>query len=260
MSLVTLMTDFGPGSHYVAAMKGVLLTANPAIRIVDVTHAVAPQNIRQGALILADVGRWFPPHTIHVAVVDPGVGTDRGLIYARFGTQQYLAPDNGLLSRLAVAAPPSTIIRLADPQYWAPRVSSTFHGRDILAPVAGQLSLGLESELLGPRQPSLLMLDWPEAHRMPGKIEGEIVAVDSFGNLISNITEAQLQGVPTGEELQVVCDEHETRGLFRAYADQPPQTLLALVGSNGCLELAIVDESAALMLGLGVGAKVTLRW
>lgn len=259
-AVVTLTTDFGVGSPYVAAMKGVLLAAHPALSIVDITHAIEPQNVRQAAQVLADVSRFFPAHTIHLAVVDPGVGTARGLIYARFGVQQFLAPDNGLLSRLAAEAPPSTIIRLTEPQYWAERVAPTFHGRDILAPVAGRLSLGLDPELLGPRQLSLQMLDWPEAQRMAGKIEGEIVAVDSFGNLISNITEAQLRGVPTGEELQVLCDEHETRGLFRTYGDQPPQTFLALVGSNGCLELAIVNESAALMLGLGVGAKVTLKW
>lgn len=260
MSVITLTTDFGSDSPYVAILRGVLLSLSPEATVVDITHAVPPQNVRQGALVLADVCRWFPPHTIHVAVVDPGVGTDRALIYARIGLQQFLAPDNGLLSRLAWAAPPSTIIRLTEPQFWAPRVSSTFHGRDILAPVAARLSLGLDPELLGPRQPSLLMLDWPEAQRMAKSIQGEIVAVDSFGNLISNITEAQLAGVPTGEELQVLCDEHETRGLFRTYADQPPQTFVAVVGSNGCLELAIVGESAAMMLGLGVGAKVELRW
>lgn len=258
--VITLTTDFGPSSPYVAAIKGVILSLNPAAQLVDITHAIAPQNVRQAALVLADVCQFFPPHSIHLAVVDPGVGTSRALLYARFGQQQFLAPDNGLLSRLAKNVPPSTIIRLTDPQYWLARVSSTFHGRDILAPIAARLSLGLDPERLGPRQTEMVTFDWTEARFMPGKIAGEVVAIDSFGNLITNISAAQLEGVPRGEVLQIECDEHQTQGLFRTYGDQPPMTFMALIGSNECLELCIVDDSAAAMLGVGIGAAVRLSW
>ncbi|HEX3726545.1 MAG TPA: SAM-dependent chlorinase/fluorinase [Pirellulales bacterium] len=258
--IITLTTDFGQGSPYVAAMKGVIYALHPAATIVDLTHAIQAQNIRQAALVLAETTPWFPPDSIHVAVVDPGVGTSRQIIYARMAERDYLAPDNGLLSRLALASPPSTIIGVTDPQYWLPTVSATFHGRDILAPVAARLSLGLEPGRLGTVQQALVQIEWPEARVTVKKIEGTVQAIDSFGNLITNITADRLAGVPRGEEVAVLCDEHETRGIFITYADQPQMTLIALVGSSGNLELAIVGESAAMMLGVTVGTPVSVTW
>jgi len=257
---ITLTTDFGNGSPYVAAMKGVILSINPHATIVDLTHGIAAHNVRQAALVVADATRWFPDQTIHVAVVDPGVGTQRGLIYLRSGTQQYLAPDNGLLSRLALDAPPSTIIRISEPEFWLPAVSATFHGRDILAPVAARLSLGLDAFRLGGVQPGLVELEWTEAQVTQRKIEGAVQSIDSFGNLITNIEAQALEGVPRGEETAIVCDEHETRGIFNTYGDQPEMTLIALVGSSGKLELAIVGDSAAMMLGVRAGAPVVITW
>jgi S-adenosyl-L-methionine hydrolase (adenosine-forming) len=258
--LITLTTDFGTSSPYVAAMKGVILSLNPQARIVDVTHAVPPQDVRQGAIVLDEVTPWFPPDTIHVAVVDPGVGSRRKMVYARIGQQQYLAPDNGLLSRLARRAAPSTIIHVARADYWLPRVSATFHGRDILAPAAAHLSLGVAPEQLGDRLTELVTLDWAEAIVARGKIEGVIESIDSFGNLISNITVDQLAEVPRGEETLVECDEHQTQGIFTTYSDQPEMTLVALVGSGGKLELAIVGDSAKIMLGIKVGTPITVKW
>ncbi len=259
-SIITLTTDFGVGSPYVAAMKGVILSLNPAVTIVDLTHAILHQDIREGAWTLADFTPWFPKGTIHVAVVDPGVGTERRIIYARIGEQQYLAPDNGLLGRLALRTPPSTIIALSDRAYWQPQVSNTFHGRDIFAPVAAHLSLGLAPERLGPAQDDLVHIAWPEVHIVPGKIQGSVSSIDSFGNLVTDITSDMLKDAPTDESVRVECDEHETLGIFRTYGDQPPMTLVALVGSSGHLELAIVGDSAAMMLGVGRGAKVTVSW
>jgi hypothetical protein len=259
-SIITLTTDFGAGSPYVAAMKGVILSINPAVTLVDITHAIGPRNVRQAALILADVCERFPPGTIHVVVVDPGVGTDRPLVYARIGEQSYLAPDNGLLSRLALRTPPSTIISLSNEQFWLPEVSATFHGRDILAPVAARLSLGQQPERLGERRQQLIELAWPEVRVTGNKIEGSIEAIDSFGNLITDIMSDALGNVPRDEQVAIVCDEHETRGIFRTYADQPEMTLIALVGSSGHLELAIVGDSAAAMLGVRVGTPVTVTW
>jgi S-adenosylmethionine hydrolase len=258
--IITLTTDFGTGSPYVAAMKGVILSINPRATIVDITHAIEAQNIRAGALALAESARWFPPDTIHVAVVDPGVGTERKIIYARMGEQHFVAPDNGLLSRLALQAPPSTIITVNEPEFWLPEVSATFHGRDIMAPVAARLSLGLDPRRLGSRQDELVRLDWTEARVAANRIEGSVQSIDSFGNLITDISAEALSGAPRGEEVAILCDDHETRGIFQTYADQPEMTLIALVGSSGKLELAIVGDSAAAMLGIAVGTPVTITW
>jgi S-adenosyl-L-methionine hydrolase (adenosine-forming) len=260
MPLIALTTDFGTSSPYVAAMKGVILSLNPQAQIVDVTHAIPHQDVRQGAWVLTEICPWFPAGTIHVVVVDPGVGTSRRMIYAEIGAQRYLAPDNGLLSRLALPAQPARIITLAEPSYWLPRVSATFHGRDILAPVAARLSLGLDPELLGPRQKQLIEFTWPEVTILPGKIKGSVRSIDSFGNLVTDITADMLAPAPTDERTRVVCDEHETLGIFRTYEEQPPMTLVALVGSSGYLELAIVGDSASIMLGVTVGTPVEVRW
>jgi S-adenosylmethionine hydrolase len=258
--IITLTTDFGTGSSYVAAMKGVILSINPEATLVDIAHDVPPQDVRAGALVLEETTHWFPDGTIHVAVVDPGVGTKRKIVYARVGNHDYIAPDNGLLSRLALRTPPSTIITVAEPSYWLPAVSATFHGRDIMAPVAARLSLGLDPTRLGPRQTHLERLEWTEARVAGNKIEGKVQSIDSFGNLITDIPGDALAKAPRGEEVAIFCDDHETRGIFNTYADQPEMTLIALVGSSGKLELAIVGDSAALMLGITVGTPVTVSW
>ncbi len=258
--IITLTTDFGVGSPYVAALKGVILSINPDVTLVDITHAIEPQNVRQGALALAETTRWFPSRSIHVAVVDPGVGTSRKIVYARIGEHDFVAPDNGLLGRLALSTRPTTIITVSEPEFWLPTVSATFHGRDIMASVAARLSLGLQPSRLGPVQQELEQLEWTEAFVSDRKIAGFVQSIDSFGNLITNIPADALVNVPRGEEVAVVCDEHETRGIFNAYAEQPQMTLIALVGSSGHLELAIVGDSAAIMLGVQVGAAVTVTW
>ncbi len=178
-------------------MKGVILSINPRAQIVDMSHAVPPQDIRAGAIVLAETAPWFPPGTIHVAVVDPGVGSKRRIVYARIGTQHFVAPDNGLLSRLALLERPSKIISVEEPRHWMPDVSPTFHGRDIMAPVAARLSLGLVARGAGPaNHQQLVELPWAEVQQVANRIEGEVIEVDSFGNLITNITRAMLDGVP----------------------------------------------------------------
>ena len=257
---ITLTTDFAAGSPYVAAMKGVILSINPTAGIIDIPHGIAPQQIRHAALALESVVPYFPQGTIHVAVIDPGVGTDRRIVYAEIAGQHFVAPDNGLLSRLADRWPPSKMIEVRERVYWRPHVSSTFHGRDIMAPVAAHLSLGLPPEKLGPACAGLVRIDWPEARRVGNRIEGEVVAVDSFGNLVTNITREMLASVPRDESVSITCEEHETNGIYSTYADQPPLTLIALIGSNDQLELAIVNDNAQAMLGVREGAKVVVSW
>jgi S-adenosylmethionine hydrolase len=259
-AIITLTTDFGVGSRYVAAMKGVILSINGAANVVDISHAVPPRNIRAGAIVLAETVHWFPPGTIHVAVVDPGVGGKRRVIYAEIGEQRFLAPDNGLLSCLAAKNRPSKIFSVEQPTHWMPEVSRTFHGRDIMAPVAARLSLGLAPEELGTPVTQLVELPWAEVHQVPNRIEGEVIEVDSFGNLITNITRAMLEGVPSGDSVIISCDEHETMGIFATFSDQPPMTFMAHVGSTDRLELAIVDENASAMLGVTIGAPVRVSW
>ena len=260
MSIITLTTDFGTGSPYVATMKGVILSINPAATLVDITHAIPAQDVRHGALVLEDTTPWFPDDTIHVVVVDPGVGTQRPILYARIGKQHYIAPDNGLLGRLLGRTPSIEIRRLTNSEFWLEPVSWTFHGRDIMAPVAAQLSLGVAPSRLGPLAGQLTCLDWPEARIVDQKIRGQVIEIDSFGNLITNITTGMLTGRPTDGRLCLVCGLYETWGLYRTYAEQAQGMLVALVGSKDRIEVAIVGDNAAARLGVTVGMPVVIAW
>jgi S-adenosylmethionine hydrolase len=259
--IITLTTDFGASSRYVAAMKGVILSiTGGAVQLVDLTHGIPGQDIRAAARTLADAAPWFPAGTIHVAVVDPRVGTDRPIVYVEIGSQRFVAPDNGLLSCLAAQQRPGKIIRIDQPKFWLSRVSATFHGRDIMAPVAAHLALGRNPDEFGKPHDEIISLTWPEARKVARSIDGEIIEVDSFGNLVTNITRELLEGVPRDESVTVTCNDHQTHGIFQTYADQPPLTFIALVGSGDRLELAIVDDNAATMLGVSVGASVRVFW
>jgi S-adenosyl-L-methionine hydrolase (adenosine-forming) len=264
--IITLTTDFGVGSSYVAALKGVVLSIHPEVRLVDLSHAIEPQQIAQAALLLAETALLFPPGTIHLAVVDPGVGTSRRIVAVEIEGHWFICPDNGILGRLLQkchkdqAGPPAKMFEITSERYFRQPVAPTFHGRDIMAPAAAHLSLGVAPEELGQPLSSLQQLDWPGVVMRANRLAGEVVAVDSFGNLVTNITGDQLQGLPVDTGLSVLCAGHETRGLFTTYADQPAMTLMALVGSNGHLELAIVGDHASRMLGIRVGAEVVIEW
>jgi len=258
--LITLLTDFGHGSPYIAAIKGVMLSIDPALTLVDLTHDVPPQNVRYGALVLEEVADRFPPETIHVAVVDPGVGTERPIVLARIGRQWFIAPDNGLLSRMALRSPPSQIVHLTNPRFWLEPVSKTFHGRDIMAPVAARLAQGHAPAEFGPPHPRLLTLDWPEPHVLPHVLEAEILMVDSFGNLITNVSESFLEEEAAGRQPTVACHQYETSGFCRTYGERTSGTLIALIGSTGRLEIAVVDGSAADRLHAKTGDRVFVTW
>ena len=260
MSIITLTTDFGTGSPYVAAMKGVILSINPAVTLVDVTHDVPAQDIRQGAIVLRDVAGRFPPETIHAAVVDPGVGTDRAIVCARIAGQIFVAPDNGLLGLVAARTAPEKIVRLAEPEFWLPEVSTTFHGRDVMAPVAARLSLGLDPDRLGPALESLVALDFPKPELGSGEIAGEVIQVDSFGNLVTNITAAMLSDLPDGSRIRVACGGREIAGLALTYGDLPASSLISLIGSSDRLEVSVVGGSASDKLNVGTGDKVNVSW
>ncbi len=254
--IVTLTTDFGPTSSYVAQMKGVLLTIEPELRIVDVTHSVPPQDVRYGACVLAEIAEHFPVDAIHVAVVDPGVGTDRPLACASCGGRRFLAPDNGLFDRVLRATPLEFAVVLRESTYWSPRVSRTFHGRDILAPVAARIAQGLDPRLLGPAYPLAVRLAWSAVRPTTSGGVGEVERVDSFGNLLTNIEEWEW-----GERLRRVrgtirCGKTRGIELVGTYGERPEGAVVALFGSSGRLEIAVVNGNAARQLDCQVGAEI----
>jgi S-adenosyl-L-methionine hydrolase (adenosine-forming) len=258
--IITLTTDFGTGSPYVAQMKGVILTSAPTVTLVDITHDVPPQDVRQGALVLEDTTPRFPDGTLHLAVVDPGVGTSRKLVYADLGRQRYLAPDNGLLSCVAARASARRLIALTNRRYWLPDVAPTFHGRDILAPVAAHLSRGVPPEQLGEPLDRLASLAWPAVTHAEQCLTGAVLAMDSFGNLITNIRDEDLAAIPDPSAVQVLCSGVTVSGLVRTYGQRPTGSVVALIGSNSRLEVALVGGSAAKRLKAVVGDPVVVTW
>ncbi|HMF13947.1 MAG TPA: SAM-dependent chlorinase/fluorinase, partial [Gemmataceae bacterium] len=192
--IITLTTDFGEESPYVAAVKGVILSVNPAARIVDLSHQVPPQDVRHAAFLLAECIPYFPPEVIHLVVVDPGVGSERALLYLEIDGHRMLAPDNGCWT--LVKGTIQRVVRLAEPKYWRPEISSTFHGRDILAPVAAHLSLGVNPALLGPQVEGWEKLELPAWTDYANGVGGEVIFVDHFGNLITNVPAALAEPLP----------------------------------------------------------------
>ena len=258
--IITLTTDFGASSPYVAEMKAAVLSLCPDVHLVDITHTVPAQNVRYGAVVLHDVTRGFPAGTIHVAVVDPGVGTERLVVYADIGSQRYVAPDNGLLSLLADKQGCRQLITLDRDQYWRSPVSSTFHGRDVMAPVAAHLATGVEPARLGSPCSQLHSLDWPEASATRDGLTGHVLIIDSFGNLLTNIERPQ---IPTNVPLQNVsvrCEGITCSGVLQTYGMAAPGSLLALFGSSNRLEIAVNRGNAAERIGAEVGDEVQVTW
>jgi S-adenosylmethionine hydrolase len=255
-AIITLTTDFGEESPYVAAMKGVILGINPLARLIDLSHQIPPQDVRHAAYFLAHSLSYFPSGTIHVVVVDPGVGSERAILYVEIAGQRLLAPDNGCWTMLS--GTPERVIRVAERRYWRPEVSNTFHGRDIFAPVAGHLSSGLDPALLGPAVQSWARLDSAALKCQSDGIGGEIVFVDHFGNLITNIPAALVQQNPTRLAIGGKACPEFIWG--RTYSDAEPGQLLVLISSGGFIEVAVSHGNAAKRLGVGLGESVLLKW
>lgn len=257
LPLITLTTDFGLQDGFVGAMKGVILGLCPAAQIVDITHEIPPQNVLAGALTLAGVFRFFPPGTIHLAVVDPGVGTARRPLAARLGDSFFVGPDNGLFTPIYEEAEkngwPMEFIHLTNQQYFLPNVSPTFHGRDLFAPVAAHLAAGVPLADLGPALRDPLRIPLPRPERISGGWRGHVVAIDRFGNLATDLTADLLAGAA---DLLVRLGGVEVRGLQTAYGERPAGSLVALFDSQGRLEIAVVNGSAAARIGAGLGTIV----
>jgi S-adenosylmethionine hydrolase len=257
-ALITLLTDFGTGDAYVASMKGVILSLNPDAVLVDLSHEVPPQDVRAGALILAAAAPYFPPNTIHLAVVDPGVGSARRALAAYCRGCFWVGPDNGLFHLIFCQASPLSIISLEDPVFFRPQVSATFHGRDIFAPVAAHLSLGVHLNRCGPRISDPVSLKWPEPKFSQEAIRGEIIYVDRFGNLVTNVRDSLMSAWQREPRISFRVGPVTIQGLSRTYADVSPGEFLALVGSHGFLEIACAMDNAAWRLKAGVGLTVEI--
>lgn len=253
--IISLLTDFGTQDGFVGIMKGVILGINPSVSIVDLSHDVPPQNILTGALILRSAVPFFPPGTIHVAIVDPGVGSARRAIMVETATSFLIGPDNGLLS---LAAPPDSVqrvIHLTNSRYFPPLVSQTFHGRDIFAPVAAHLSRGISLEDFGPPVTNMERLALPLIEHTPQKVTGSVIAIDRFGNVVTNITADDVLPFPR-DRLSVSIGPVQIYGLVSTYAAVPIGSVAALINSWGMLEIAVRNGSAAQQLGIQRGSSV----
>lgn len=258
--VVALLTDFGMRDHYVGTMKGVVLSVCPHATLVDITHHIPAHDVLAGALELAAAYRYFPPGTVFLAVVDPGVGTERRAIAAAVGGYHFVGPDNGLLS-LAVAdatvGGAASIVELRERKYARPTISHTFEGRDRFAPAAGWLAQGVELHALGPPVLDATNLTLPVATTAADVIEGQVMRIDRFGNLITNIDARMLPGA---DAVRVTIASREIAGISRTYADVRDGELCALLGSTGHLEIAVRGGSAAHALSARRSERVTVRW
>jgi len=275
-SIITLLTDFGMDDSYVAAVKGVVLGINPAATIVDITHSVRPQDIPEAAFILSSVYPYFLEETIHLAVVDPGVGTGRAAVLLVTPRGYFLAPDNGLLSYVLddlAPAPPeeaggvpfpqvyrrkvppgAVAYSLINPAFHRHPVSATFHARDIFAPAVAPLSLGVPPQKFGEPLSHLTVFPIPHPQRTAGGLIGHVVHVDHFGNLITDVKESDLPG----REVMVEVGGRRIEGILPSYAYG--DGLVAVIGSGDRLEVAVRNGSAAAELRLGLGDEFVVRF
>ena len=275
-SVITLTTDFGAADGFVGAMKGVVLGINPGATIIDLTHEVPPQDVAHAAFVLATTSPYFGPEAVHVAVVDPGVGTQRRALLLITPAGRFVMPDNGLLTHMLTDTSPVAEQESSDltcgaavsrkiaipkgwrayaldrPEYWRFPVSDTFHGRDVFAPVAAHLSLGVSPDDMGTQVLEAASLDLRPPSLRGEALQGQVIFVDRFGNLVTNIRRDQLNG----DSVKVDAGGASVKGLRNSYADG--EGLRALIGSHGYLEIADRNRSAAQTLSLGVGATISV--
>ena len=257
MTVITLTTDFGLRNGFVGVMKGVIYAIAPEAKIVDISHAIAPQDVHEGAFTLRRAVAFFPPGTVHIYVVDPGVGTQRRALAAHLGDHYFVGPDNGLLTPLIEEAEQNQksieFIHLDNPKYWLPKISRTFHGRDIFAPSAAHLASGVPLKELGTpfEDPARMQLPHPE--KTDQGWTAHITVIDVFGNLTTDLPASMLQG-----RTDVLCRvrDAEVQGIVASYGHKQPGDLVAVIDSEDYLEIALVNGSAAQKIGAKVGDRV----
>ncbi|MFQ5342355.1 MAG: S-adenosyl-l-methionine hydroxide adenosyltransferase family protein [Anaerolineae bacterium] len=254
---VTLMTDFGLAEPYVGVMKGVILNLAPNASLVDLSHAIPPQDVRRAAFLLSTAVDYFPAGTVHVVVVDPGVGGERRPIAVQTDRAYFVAPDNGVLTLALTHQRTEIIIHLTNSDYWLPEVSATFHGRDIFAPIAAHLALGVPINDLGTPVEDIVRLPATAPARQPdGSIQGQIQHIDRFGNCITNVPSNML---PADARVVVALAGQSIRGISPTYSAVESGAELSLIGSSGFLEIAVRAGNAAERLGVQVGDAVLIE-
>jgi S-adenosyl-L-methionine hydrolase (adenosine-forming) len=269
MAIITLTTDFGLSDGYVGTMKGVILSIASDARLVDISHDITPpscedlrQNIRQAAYVLHAAAPYFPQGTIHLAVVDPGVGSARRALAIRTAHGFLVGPDNGLFTLFLAEQPNAECHAITNAKYTLPRVSATFHGRDIFAPVAAHLANGADPADLGPRITDPVTFSIPTPTQQPDRSWlGCVLYADHFGNLITSVTDDHLQTITDAgrKPVEISVGQRCIAGIRRTYSDVEPGELVALVGSSGHLEISVAGGNAVQTLGLGPDAPVILR-
>ncbi len=266
MPIITLLTDFGLDDEYVGVMKGVILSVNPSVGIVDITHRINPQDLISTAYLIKSYFKFFPEGTIHIIVVDPGVGSDREIIAAKMCGHIFIAPDNGVLTLLCNECSVLSAVRVENKKYFLRSISRTFHGRDIFAPVGAHLSNGVALTDLGTpvdgHRMTLLNIHKPYISEK-GELEGSIISIDRFGNLITDIDSMILEkfcNSDPGKNPGFIIGKHKIKRLVESYASVKPHESLGIIGSRGLLEIAINHGSAAHLFSVvrGDAVQVTL--
>ena len=265
MPVITLLTDFGTADEYVGVMKGVMLSICPSVTAIDISHQIEPQNIQQAAYLIPGYFHFFPENSIHIIVVDPGVGSQRSILAVYCRKHFFIAPDNGVLTLLLSEQKSDTIIRVDNSRYFIQPLSATFHGRDILAALGGHMACGTKLETLGARigrQDIVQLTDLACQVSKNGDLVGKIVSIDRFGNLVTNIDTIRLDVFcqsDASKQPQIHIGSHTISGLARTYADAAPQAPLALIGSRGYMEIALNCGSAENQLKACKGDLVSVR-
>ena len=263
MNCVTLLTDFGLADEYAGVMKGVILAIHPAAAIVDISHEIPPQDVSSAVRMLRSAYRYFPKGTVHVCVVDPGVGTDRAILAARAEDHVFVAPDNGVLFPLLREAKVDQIVRVERPEFFLPEISQTFHGRDIFAPVAAHLLRGVSITALGRPFPldQMVPLRLSKPRTNPcGSLAGTITGADRFGNLLTDIEPRHIDLLTeAGLPVEILVGGITICGLSRTYGDADGKTCLAIFGSRGYLEIVVSGGNARRRLNVKTGDSVCVR-
>jgi S-adenosylmethionine hydrolase len=257
MTVITLLTDFGLRDGYPGVMKGVIWKIAPHVQIADISHDVTPQDIAQAALLLGRIVPYFPDGTIHIAVIDPGVGTSRRGIAALIGSQYFVGPDNGIISMLLDKAEEHNLaivlIQLNQTEYWMPEVSNVFHGRDIFASVAAHLANGIPLNALGTPISDPIRLEIPMPVQTTDGWLGQVMHIDHFGNISTNLHLGLLNQT---KDTIVIIKGIEIFGLVSTFGERPPGTLIALSDSTNSLAISVVNGNAAQFLHASIGDKV----
>lgn len=254
--VISLLTDFGLVDGYVGIMHGVILSICPDAQIVDISHGIPAQNVRHAAYVLHISYPYFPKGTVHVIVVDPGVGSERRAIAVHTSGGYFVAPDNGVLSYVLAREQVLEAVELTNSRYWLPQVSATFHGRDVFSPVGAHLLRGVPINELGRPVSNLVTFPIPTAERqLDGRLRGHVLHIDRFGNIITNIRQEEL---PHDGNVAVRIRDRLIQGVRATYAAVPEGEWVALIGSEGLLEIAVRNGNAAQQLGVQTGEDVTV--